>query len=373
MISKLQHYFTQVIRGKKRGVISSIMKAVAWVASGPYRLVAAVRNWAFDHEWLRQYDSPVQVVISVGNIVAGGSGKTPVTQLIASRFYEEKKIAILSRGYRSPAEELNAPVILSSGKGPLHSAAYAGDEPCLLAENLPKAWVVVGRERIQSANLVAKQGVDLILLDDGMQHRQIARDYEVVVLDSEDPFGHGYFLPRGFLRESPRGLGRADLIILNHVKSTEAFKQAKVLIEPYTTAPVVGIHYDGWKIYNLEKEEVSELIGLRVALFCGIAQPDRFVSTIRDMGAEVVAQKFFPDHFYYSTDELYELAKRWKEMGAEAMVCTEKDKIKLPELTDFPLPVYWIKILPRVVEGEEYLDQFIENIKQKFISHSVEA
>ncbi len=370
MFAKLQYYFTQVIRGKKRGIFPSLLKGVAWIASGPYRFAVAIRNWAFDHEWLRQYDSPVEVVISVGNIVAGGSGKTPVTQLIAGRFYDDKKIAILSRGYRSPAEKLNAPVILSSGKGPLHSAAYAGDEPCLLAENLPKAWVVVGRERVQSANLVAKQGVDLILLDDGMQHRQIARDFEVVVLDAKDPFGHGYFLPRGLLRESPKGLKRADLIILNHVKSTEEFEQVKVLIEPYSKAPVVGIHYDGWKICDLHGDEVEQLTDIKVALFCGIAQPDRFVSTIKEMGAKVIAQNFFPDHFYYSSDELFELAKRWKEMGAEAMVCTEKDKIKLPELSEFPLPVYWIKIQPRVVEGEQYLDQFIENIEKKFVKSS---
>src|SRR5690606_3839799 len=131
---------------------------------------------------------------------------TPVTLMIAKEFYETHKIAIISRGYRSPAEKVATPLTLSVGKGPLHSAAYCGDEPFLLSENLPKAFVYVGKDRTKSATLASKVGAEIALLDDGMQHRSIARDYEVVVMDIEDLFGHGFYLPRGFLRESPKSL-----------------------------------------------------------------------------------------------------------------------------------------------------------------------
>ncbi len=365
MINELQFYYIQVIRGKRTGWLPTLIKGFAWLLSLPYRWVMSIRNWAYDHEWLRQYDAPVPVVMSVGNLIMGGSGKTPVTKLLADFFYDDYKIAILSRGYRSPAEKLRAPVILSSGKGPLHSAAYAGDEPRLLAENLPKAWVVVGRDRVQSAHLVAKQGVDLVLLDDGMQHRRMARDFEVVVLDAKDPFGQNYFFPRGLLRESPEGLKRADLVVLNHVRDADNYEESRKLVERYTHAPVIGIHYDAFKPMDLEGKELDSLEGRKIAIFCGIAQPEQFASTIREMGAEVVAQKYYPDHFHYYAEELSEIAARWKEMGAEMMVCTEKDKVKLPEIHQLALPIVWIKIQPEVVEGADELKSFIERVKAK--------
>jgi tetraacyldisaccharide 4'-kinase len=373
MMSQLQYYYIQVIRGKRTGWLPSLIKGLAWLVSIPYRFVVFLRNWAYDRDWLRQYDAPVPVVVSIGNLILGGTGKTPVTQLMAQFFYDDYKVAILSRGYRSPAEKLHAPVILSSGKGPLHSAAYAGDEPRLLAENLPKAWVVVGKDRVQSANLVAKQGVDVIFLDDGMQHRRMARDFEVVVLDAKDPFGQDHFFPRGLLRESPAGLNRADLVILNHVRSAQNYEQTCRRIEQYTKAPVVGIHYDAWKVVDLKGNEAESLQNRKVALFCGIAQPEQFVSTIEQMGAQIVAQKFYPDHFLYSHEELYELAGRWKEMGAEMMVCTEKDKVKLPEMHELPLPVFWIKIQPEVIEGAEALDEFIEKVRSKLRSDGIRS
>ena len=116
---------------------------------------------------------------------------------------------------------------------------------------------------------------------------------------------------------------------------------------------------------NLEGNEIDPLEGRKVAIFCGIAQPEQFASTIRGMGAEIVASKYYPDHFHYCVEELSELAARWKEMGAEMMVCTEKDKVKLPEIQDLALPVIWIKIQPEVIEGAEELKSFIDRVKAK--------
>lgn len=362
---KLYNFYLQVIRGKRNGFFASLIKCAAWLISQPYGWVVFLRNWGYDHDWLREYEVPVPVVVSIGNLTMGGTGKTPVSQLMAQEFYENYKVAILSRGYKSPAAKLRAPVILSSGKGPLHSAAYAGDEPRLLAENLPKAWILVGGDRVQSANLAAKQGVDLIFLDDGMQHRRIARDFEVVVLDAKDPFGQGYFFPRGLLRERPSGLNRADLVVLNHIKSHENFEAIHRRITKYTDAPVVGIQYRVSKILDLEGNDFGPLEGRQVAVFCGIAQPEQFVSTIYDMGAGVVAQKFYPDHFSYSVEDLYELAARWRELGASYMVCTEKDKVKLPDIKDLALPVLWVKIQPYVVEGQIALQEFFQKVRSK--------
>src|SRR5690554_2701297 len=142
----LERYLTDVMKRKRNGVFPSLLRGILLVISFPYGLLLRFRNWAYDKEWFRQYQPPIPIVVSIGNIVAGGTGKTPVTLLLAHEFYEEAVLGILSRGYRSHAEKLPTPIALSAGKGPLHSAAYCGDEPYLMAENLPKAYIFVGRD-----------------------------------------------------------------------------------------------------------------------------------------------------------------------------------------------------------------------------------
>lgn len=224
MLRKCERYITEIIRGKRQGTISSVLKGILRLFSWPYKIVVACRNWAYDKEWFRQYQAPVPIMISVGNIVAGGTGKTPVTLMLAKAFYEEYSIGILSRGYRAPVEKLSSPIALSVGKGPFHSAAYCGDEPYLLSQNLPEACVYVGKNRHKSANMAAMAGNEIVILDDGMQHRSIGRDFEVVVVDIDDPFGQGYYLPRGLLRENPRSLSRADFVIINNIDDPEQFE-----------------------------------------------------------------------------------------------------------------------------------------------------
>ena len=209
MLNKVENYLKHVIQGKKQGILRSSIKCLLLPLSWIFHRGVQLRNWCYDKKWFKSYVPPVPIVISIGNIVAGGTGKTPVTLLFAYTFYNRFSLAILSRGYRSKAEKLDAPLILCDGKGPLYPAAYCGDEPYLFAQRLPEAHVIVGENRQKASYLAAKAGAQVILLDDGMQHEVAMRDFEVVVVDVGDPFGHGYFLPRGFLREdvsSYRGL-----------------------------------------------------------------------------------------------------------------------------------------------------------------------
>ena len=240
MLKHIEIYYLDLVTGKRKGFLAWLLKILLLPISWIYQFFVACRNWAFDRGWVRRYTPPVPVVISIGNIVAGGTGKTPVTYLLAKEFYDEVPLAILARGYRSKAENLSAPIVLSRGQGPMHPASYCGDEPFMLAQNLPKSFVFVGKDRHKASNMAAKAGVKLILLDDGMQHRRLARDFEVVVMDALDPFGQGYFLPRGLLREGLKSLSRADLIVLNHVYDHSRFIALRQKIARYTTAPVRG-------------------------------------------------------------------------------------------------------------------------------------
>ena len=367
MLKKLEVYFVELVQGKRKGFFAYFLKGFLRFLSWFYQGAINLRNWAYDHGCFKQYYAPVPLVISIGNIVAGGTGKTPVTLMIAQEFYKDFVVAILSRGYRSKAEHLSMPLILSRGDGPEHPASYAGDEPYLLAQNLPKAFVFVGKNRHRSSNLAAKAGVQVILLDDGMQHRHLARDFEVVVMDAFDPFGQGYFLPRGFLREGIASLARADLIILNHVNEKKQFESIKNQVGKYTKAPLIGTQMEVMDVLNLQGESVQELKGKKVGIFCAIAQPDHFHRTMQKLGAETVEHASLADHLTFSNEELMQFCVRCKAKGAEWILCTEKDVVKLDRSMLNGLPIAWVKMRLIIVEGEPHWKNFTEKAKQDLI------
>lgn len=364
MFKSWQFYFSDLIKGKRKGFFADFLRDILHFMSWGFQSIVYLKNLAFDHGFLRQYHPPVPLVISVGNIVAGGTGKTPVTLMLAKEFYPNTHLAILSRGYKSQAEKNGSPTILSEGNGPLYPASYCGDEPVLLAENLPKAIIIVGKNRQKSSQLAAKAGVNLILLDDGMQHRKLARDLEVIVLNSSDLFGQGYFLPRGFLRESPKSLSKADLIILNHLQNHNQFVSLKQELAQFTTAPIVGTQLVVSEIVSLAGKMIDSIQGKRVGIFCGIAHPENFQKTLQDLGAIVVTYHFFPDHQGFEKNDLINFVKSCKELGAELILCTEKDKVKLPSLPETSPPIAWIKSELKIIEGKDNWISFIEKAKK---------
>ena len=363
----LELYLIEVIKGKRKGFLASFLRIILRMLSWVYQFVVLCRNWAFDHGVLRRYMPPVPMVISIGNIVAGGTGKTPLTLLIAQEFYPDFKIAVLSRGYRSQAEKLDNPIILSQGNGPIHPASYCGDEPYLIAEKLPKAFVIVGKDRHKSSDFAAKAGAQLILLDDGMQHRHLARDVDVVVMDMADPFGQGHFLPRGMLRESLSSLSRASLIVLNHVNSQELFEETKKIIATHTTAPVVGTKMEVDSVCNFVGNLATALKNKKVGIFCGIAQPDNFKQTVMEEEAVVVASHIVPDHMPFDWKLFQKFVGESEAAGAEMLVCTEKDKVKLPPAMKCSLPIVWLKMKLTIVAGETEWKTFIRKTKADII------
>lgn len=369
MLSKIEHYILDVIKGKKKGILPLLVKGALRPLSWVYQFGVSWRNRAFDYGWLRQYSPPVPIVISIGNIVAGGTGKTPITLHLAKEFYQDYILAILSRGYRSPVENQTIPIALSKGNGPMHAANFCGDEPYLLSHNLPKAFVFVGKDRHKASNMAAKAGVDIILMDDGMQHRRLARDYEVVVIDARDPFGQGFFLPRGFLREGLHSLARANLIVVNHVTNQEDYLKLKNYLSKYTKAPVVGAKMDVLGVFDLNDSEYGSLQGKRVGIFCGIAHPEYFEETVKSLGAEIIVRQFFPDHLGFDQKGLLTFMDRCLALGVETLVCTEKDRVKIPSMPVMPLPLAWIKmhvvLIEEAVAWEFFVNQIRETLKHR--------
>lgn len=365
ILRKMELYFKSVIRGRKRGLIPWVIKGALLPASWVYRFAMASRNWLFDKGWMRCYVPPIPLVISVGNIVAGGTGKTPVTLMLAGAFYEKFSIAIISRGYRSKAENLDAPVVLCEGQGPLFPASYCGDEPYIYAMRYPKLHVIVGSNRKRASRLASKAGVEIVLLDDALQHRHLARDFDVIVIDLNDPFGQHHFLPRGFLREDVRALKRSHCVILNHVADNAEFKRIESEVKQYTSAPVVGACYRVSSIRDLKGIEQVSLQGHTVGMFCSIAHPEYFKRLLESEGAWIAAEYHLPDHDLIKEKDLAHFAQACVKKGCEYLVCTEKDRVKLNEELLLDLPIVWVQIDLKIVEGHEEWQKFLSSAASK--------
>ncbi len=341
-MNSLELYVLDIIEGRRR---SPFIRGLLSLCSFLYSAGVSVRNAFYDLRWSKQVRISVPVV-SIGNIVAGGVGKTPLVHLLAKELLPFRRVAILSRGYLAPLEKSNQLA---------HSAAMSGDEPYWLSAALPQAQVWVGRDRAASARLACQHKAELILLDDGMQHRRLARDVELVVLDAEDLFGRGYFLPRGLLRDSPKRLARADLIVVNHIRNAAHLEELRGSIASYSAAPLVGIRM------QMEGNVPNQKVGV----FCGIAKPRRFLSMVAERGAQVVSQLITPDHVAPSAGALEAFALECQAKGADMLLCTEKDAVKLPAGLQSCLPIRAVKAELEIVAGQEHWNKLIESLKRK--------
>lgn len=368
MLKKLELYLKDIVHGRRRGILPWFIKSILLPLSWLYGWGVYFRNRLYEKGWMRRYVPPVPLVISIGNIVAGGTGKTPVTLMLAGAFYDRFNIAILSRGYRSQVENLDSPILLCEGNGPLYPASYCGDESYLLAQRLPKAMVIVGGDRKKSSFLAAKAGVQAIFLDDGMQHRRVVRDFDVVVVNADDPFGLGYFLPRGFLRDDIRSLSRAHLIILNHIQDQEQFANAKKQMKSFSTAPVVGTKGHVIAFRDIKGQEIVKPEEKKVGMFCSIAHPEYFRRTLEQEEFEVLSEWVLADHDNISIKKLEQFALECRKLGAHWLVCTEKDRVKLQDQINLPLPILWVQLELQIIAGQEEWKNFLKMAEAKILT-----
>ncbi len=346
-----QSIILEIIRGERKAPILSVgLKALSYA----YRLAIASRNLAYDQGILPSKKLPVPV-ISVGNIAVGGTGKTPLIHLLATALQDKVRLGILSRGYRSQIEKSKRIKQISAGSGPLCSAEECGDEPYFLSQKT-KASIWVGPNRLLSGIQAIAGGANCLLLDDGMQHRRLKRDFEIVVIDGTDPFCKGRFLPWGLLRDSPKRLQKASLIVVTHVKDQTHFEQIQTLVSAFSDAPIVGT-----QIEVLNKEDFTSN---KVGLFCGIGQPSHFLQTARDLKSQIVDTLILKDHGSLQAGQLEKFVKNCQGLGAETLICTEKDYVKLPNLS-LGLNIVPLKIALKIAFGKEHWEHLIDNILNK--------
>jgi tetraacyldisaccharide 4'-kinase len=337
------------------------------VAEGLFRLGAAVRGALYDLGLARVARPPVPVV-SVGNLTVGGAGKTPAAIAIGARLAAlGRTVAVLSRGYGARRTDDR---VVSDGRALLLGAAEGGDEPVLVARRLPGARVLCGPRRATLAiRAVEDLGADVLLLDDGFQHRALARDLDVVVLDVSNPFGNGHCLPRGPNREPRSALRRAGLVWLARVDEAAPGdpgpERLRDLAIRLTGRPPVESRHaprdvlDGALSRSLG---LPWLAGRRLLLLSGLARPESFRRTATGLGAVVAAERVYPDHHPFDDAELREALAAAGSAGCDAVLLTEKDAMRLsPERArDERLRV--LRIEAEVVAGAASLDSALEDL-----------
>lgn len=294
-------------------------------------------------------------VISVGNITTGGTGKTPLVEWVARTVAAQgKKVCILTRGYGRKDPHLQ--VIVSDGYGVLASPTEAGDEPYLLASRLVgSAAVISSADRIAAGHEAINDfGTDCFVLDDGFQHLRLARDLNIVTIDATNPWGGGKLLPYGRLRETPESLSRADCVVITRCDQVRELDKLRSEIRRFTGGrPIFHSEMRTSRVSPLKNGSSETLTPpARVAAFCAVGNPHSFFEHVRRSGYELALQKYYPDHHVYSQDEIDALAQQAKEAGAEALITTAKDAVKLRTLS-FSLPCYVLEIEMSIENGEE--------------------
>ena len=336
--------------------------------------IVAVRGMMYKTGLKRRWPLGVQV-ISIGNVTAGGTGKTPVTEIFARTLAAEgRKVAILSRGYRRKeapwwqrmfTQVIDPPLVVSDGKHVLLDAAVGGDEPYMLASNLPGVAVVVDRNRVKAGRYAVKRlGCDTLILDDGFQYQKLKHSIEVVLVDSTNPFGNGNLLPRGILREPARHLKRADIIFLTKCRGDVSAVREEV--RRYNrTAEIVECNHTPKVLKDVWSREEFPLDWLRGKTTCtlsGIASPKGFENSLRHLGAKVVWCERYADHHRYDASEILYALNRTADMGADALVTTEKDAVRFPRLETSPVRCLYLRIAIEILSGKENFNQIIDRI-----------
>ncbi|MDH3974497.1 MAG: tetraacyldisaccharide 4'-kinase [Deltaproteobacteria bacterium] len=321
------------------------------------------------YKWgLKEMKSLPCKVISVGNITVGGTGKTPVVEYIARQLTEKGlKVAILSRGYKGNSD---GPVnVVSDGKSVLMEPGQAGDEPYMLARRLKKIPVIVGPDRYETGTYALNNfKIDALILDDAYQHIRLKRDINILLIDSERGFGNGHLFPRGPLREPLSNADRADIILLTRCRSKAETGSALILdsLKLNALPPTFKSGYEPTKMrsFRTGREEAAAILtGKKIVALSGIANPASFSALLSALGGELLHEAVFADHHAYSINDIDRVMKKAESLGADMIVTTEKDAVKIEDIDErIKVPFYYLQIGLELFGDDE---RFAGNILSK--------
>jgi tetraacyldisaccharide 4'-kinase len=378
-LENLEQFGIDVVLERRHGIRASILRAILYALSFIYDRLVQLRLYLYRKRILRERALGC-LVISVGNLTVGGTGKTPVVEKFARALQVGgRRVAILSRGYKSVPrkrtwpdrlrrKDAHPPRVVSDGKSLLLDSLTAGDEPYMLAHNLKDVIVLVDKDRVKSGRFaIDRWGVDTLLLDDGLQYLHLKHRLDMVLVDRQAPFGNEFLLPRGTLREAPRNLRRASYIFIT--KNTGEPNDALIQrIRRYNrTAEIIECAHKPLYLQNVFSDEQLPLERLRDAFIgsiCGIAAPESFEGALKKLGAHVDLAKRYIDHHYYTEAELTNFMHRCIRRDLAMIVTTEKDAVRMPRLTEAQVEVsiYFLRVEIEILSGHESWEHCVARI-----------
>ncbi len=368
-----------VISGRRTDRAARVMRGALSIAAELFGVVVRLRFSLYKRGVFRR-SWPGCLVISVGNITVGGTGKTPVVETFARALQKGgRKVAIVSRGYkaRSPSwrwrwrnrKFIVDTKLVHDGTKLLLGAREAGDEPYMLARNLENVAVIVDHDRVRGSRFAINElGADTIILDDGMQHLRLRRQVEVVLIDAMCPFGFERLLPRGLLREPLNGLRRATHIFITKSEEIDIAPLVERIRVYNETAEIIACYYEPVALVDIHtdaRRPVADIRDQNTLVVTGIAQPEGFVATLKDLGAIVQRVYAFADHHRFRRDEIGIVYQRAKDLHADAIVMTEKDSVRFSKRVGVqakPCPVYYLKVAIKIKSGAEDFTHCITRI-----------
>jgi tetraacyldisaccharide 4'-kinase len=350
-----QEYYRKLISGEIGG-LGLIVRFLLPIICFFYGISVRLRNFLYTKGLFKihRVDRPV---ISVGNITTGGTGKTPFVILLCKWLSEKKKIAILTRGYKAGTrqEETNQTYI---------------DEPQILAKSCPGVEVIINPDRLEGAReAIRKFNAEVLLMDDGFQHRRLGRDVDIVMIDATKPFGYGWLLPAGLLREPICGLRRADAVVITRCDQVNEIqlKLVEQKIQNTTEDAIIARSAHKVVIAKLaDGEEISpeRLKGKRIFAFCGIGNPVSFIDTIHRIGCKVVGSKIYNDHHHYTEEDIREIFEKGGKVSSDLILTTQKDWTKIEGMkilySEGNKPIGYLEIALNFISGEEKIRRLIE-------------
>ncbi|NLG34354.1 MAG: tetraacyldisaccharide 4'-kinase [Lentisphaerae bacterium] len=378
---KLEVFMLAVISGRLHGAWPGFIRFLLKTLSRLYSLAMNIRLALFEHRLLRSKTLGCQV-ISIGNLTVGGTGKTPVVEVFARALQRNgRKVAILSRGYKKaetpmPEQLKNLitfnppkqqpPRIVSDGQRLLLDSSMGGDEPYMLASNLPNVCVLVDKDRVKSGRYaIQKLGCDTLILDDGFQYLRLKHRVDIVLVDRTNPFDNGFVLPRGLLRESTRHLSRATFVFITKSPgdgSPDLRRQIRSLNDKAEIAECRHTPRHFRNVFTGDTKPLEFARGLKVATLSGIAAPRGFEESIQRLGGELVYRKRFADHHRYTQQEILDMINTSRDRGADAIITTEKDAVRFPMIERRDVPVYFLRVEIELLSCEEDFNGLISRI-----------
>ncbi|MBA2116264.1 tetraacyldisaccharide 4'-kinase [Bremerella alba] len=345
--------FKAIVSGRQKGIGTSMLRGLMWVTSLFYGVGVGIRNRQFDTK-VKSGERVDVPVISVGNLTLGGTGKTPMVAWLARWFREQDiRVTLISRGYGAEQGAQN-------------------DEAKELEQLLPDVPHLQNPDRVAAAQVAAEElAAQVLLLDDAFQHRRIARDLDIVLIDATEPFGYDYLFPRGTLREPVQSLGRADVIVLTRGDMVSEQDRAAIwerIVKLDHDAVLVEMRHQPSRLLNDsgKSQTIEQLQGKKVLAFCGIGNPSGFRHTLNDAGIDVVELREFDDHHAYQREDIHAL-EHWttEHNEVDAVVCTHKDLVKIGLDRFMDKPLWALTIEAQIVDGQAELEERLRELVAK--------